>query len=88
MSQSELSGRAIDQYAQQVKTELATAVDAADLITAMVGFDEQPVLQNARILSGLKQCLQSLAVSEAQSQIIQDAYTTLGARFELDLPNG
>lgn len=87
MSQSELSGRASDQYAQQVKTELATATDAADLISAMITFDEQPVLQNARILTGLKQCIQTLGVNEAQSQIIQDAYATLGARFELDLPN-
>lgn len=88
MSQAQLDGRASDLYAQQVKTELASAVDAADLITAMISFDEQPVLQNSRILTGLKQCIQSLAVSEAQSQIIQDAVTTLGARFELDLPNG
>ena len=88
MSQAQLDGRASDQYAQQVKTELATAVDAPSLISAMTTFDEQPVLQYARILTGLKQCLQSLAVSEAQAQIIKTAIESTGARFELDLPNG
>ncbi len=88
MSQAQLDGRASDQYAQQVKIELATAPDAATLVSNMATWDEHPSRQNQRIISGLKQCIQTLGVNEAQAQIIKDAIESLGARFELDLPNG
>lgn len=74
-------------YAEQVKALIPTAADENDLVANMVIFDEQPANQNARILQGMKAAMQTLAFNQAEAQVVIDAITSLGARFELDIPN-
>lgn len=83
-----LDGRVADNYAQFVKTVISSSADSAELITNLITHDESPVLQNQRLLQGLKNAIQTLAFSHSDAVMIQAAIASLGARFELDLPNG
>lgn len=83
-----LDGRVADNYAQFVKTVISSSADSAELITNLITHDESPALQNQRLLQGLKCAIQTLAFSHADAVMIQAAISSLGARFELDFPNG
>lgn len=84
MSHDHLTARAANAYAEQLKTILSGAVtDSADLIVQLQAFDELPVNQNARLLTALKTCVNTLATSQAETDLIAGAVASLGARFEL-----
>ncbi len=82
-----LEAKPAQAYAEQVKTLISSVKDENELVENMVIFDEQPVNQNARILQGMKAAIQTLAFNQSETQIVITAIESLGARFELDLPN-
>jgi len=78
--------RTVAKYAAKVKELLSGDVPivAADLVTGMAAFDEEPINQHARIIEAMKNALQTLALDADQLAVIKAAYTQLNARFELD----
>ena len=83
-----LEAKPAQAYAEHAKTLISTVADASELVSNMQEFDESPANQNARILQSLKQAVQTLSFTADELAIVQAAVVSLGARFELDLPNG
>ncbi len=81
-----LEGRTADTYSQYIKSIVSSVADSSELITSLIIHDESAPVQNQRLLQGLKNAVQTLGFNQSDATKIQAAITSLGARFELDMP--